>query len=34
LRAGLARALATMPDELAAYKGLAAVRPALLRLIG
>ncbi|MBI1178203.1 DUF3445 domain-containing protein [bacterium] len=30
LRAGLRRALATMPDAVAAYKNLAAVRPALL----
>jgi len=30
LRAGLRRALVTMPDELAAYKGLAPVRAALI----
>lgn len=34
LRAGLRRALATMPDELAAYKGLAPVRAALLARCG
>lgn len=32
LRAGLHRALVTMPDALAAYKGLAAVRADLIRL--
>lgn len=34
LRAGLRRALATMPDELARYKGLAPVRAALLARCG
>lgn len=32
LRAGLHRALVTMPDALAVYKGLAAARPDLIRL--
>ena len=32
-RAGLRRALQSMPEEIARYKGLAAVRPALLRLL-
>ena len=34
LRAGLHRALVTMPDELAAYKGLAAGRIELIKLSG
>jgi dimethylamine monooxygenase subunit A len=34
VRAGLHRALLTMPDALAAYKGLAVVRPDLIRLCG
>ncbi|MEO7411726.1 MAG: heme-dependent oxidative N-demethylase subunit alpha family protein [Opitutaceae bacterium] len=34
LRAGLRRALVTMPDALATYKGLAAVRADLIRLCG
>lgn len=34
LRAGFHRALVTMPDELAAYKGLAPVREALTRICG
>lgn len=34
VRAGLHRALATMPDALAAYKGLAAVRASLLEATG
>lgn len=34
IRAGFARQLATMPEEIAAYKGLADARPSLLKQIG
>ena len=34
VRSGFVRALATMPDEIAAYKGVAAVRDGLCRRFG